>query len=399
MNNRYLLLRNADVDSSNDDLNLSEYPLSKKGYEQSLGLIKELSKENIDTVFSSPHRRAIETVSPYCEKEELTITLDNRLEEPQLGDLNKDEISNFFKQCWEKPKYEVNGVESSFSYIERFQFFIDELEETFIGKSFLICIHSSLIGLYLKKQGYTFQDFLKMDSPSLFVMNKSEMFENKRLNLVITNSEERIRIIRSYERFRRVLCTYQLYRFSSIPEAKSTVDFNNHKMLPSHVVHRAKTLLYSDIYSLFDSSQLATNIKRDLAKYQFKDSANFILYNLIVCLYERDSIKYCQVRHNIGFHYGLKFKSLFSGSNSYHEINIQDTELLLRAIGLLFKGISIEEPVRYGHLGDLYEESYLHHQYLFINELKTFCYDLPLGEAEYTKFENFLNKLKVEFDY
>ena len=43
-------------------------PLTKNGLENSVELIKHLEKEKIDTIYSSPYIRTLQTIYPYSKK-------------------------------------------------------------------------------------------------------------------------------------------------------------------------------------------------------------------------------------------------------------------------------------------------------------------------------------------
>ena len=56
-------------------------PLTKDGLENSIDLIKDLEKADIDTVYSSPYIRTLQTVYPYCKKYNIKPNLDYSLTE------------------------------------------------------------------------------------------------------------------------------------------------------------------------------------------------------------------------------------------------------------------------------------------------------------------------------
>ena len=56
-------------------------PLTKNGLENSLELVKNLEKEKINSVYSSPYIRTLQTVYPYCKKYNLKPKLDYSITE------------------------------------------------------------------------------------------------------------------------------------------------------------------------------------------------------------------------------------------------------------------------------------------------------------------------------
>ena len=58
-------------------------PLTKEGLENAVKLIEVLNKEKIDTVYSSPFIRTLQTIYPYCKYKNYKINVDHALAEIQ----------------------------------------------------------------------------------------------------------------------------------------------------------------------------------------------------------------------------------------------------------------------------------------------------------------------------
>ena len=56
-------------------------PLLKEGLDNSEKLVKYLDNEKIDLIFSSPFKRTLQTVKPYCDKKNLKINVEFSLYE------------------------------------------------------------------------------------------------------------------------------------------------------------------------------------------------------------------------------------------------------------------------------------------------------------------------------
>lgn len=65
----------------NDWTDKQKFPLTQKWLEQSLKLKDFLNLENVDFIYSSPFFRAIETIKPFAEANNLNIIIDDRLRE------------------------------------------------------------------------------------------------------------------------------------------------------------------------------------------------------------------------------------------------------------------------------------------------------------------------------
>ena len=87
-------------------------PLTKNGLEKSNELINYLEKEKIDTVFSSPYIRTLQTIYPYSRKHNLKPKLDY-----SLGELYQED--NIPKKSYQitLPEY----IAESFNYDEEYK--------------------------------------------------------------------------------------------------------------------------------------------------------------------------------------------------------------------------------------------------------------------------------------
>ena len=87
----------------------NEWPLSKYGLEQSKLLITDLEKLSIDAIYSSPYKRAIQTVVPFTSKHKLEINIDNRLREKKLTNEWLDDHSHAIKKAWDDFSFCMDG--------------------------------------------------------------------------------------------------------------------------------------------------------------------------------------------------------------------------------------------------------------------------------------------------
>ena len=81
MNNTYYFIRHAHSNYTPDEINR---PLSDKG-RKSLAHLEFLSDKPIAAIYSSPYRRAIQTVEPLAQSLKLAIQTDKRLIERKLS--------------------------------------------------------------------------------------------------------------------------------------------------------------------------------------------------------------------------------------------------------------------------------------------------------------------------
>ena len=146
MNNSYILLRHAHSKFSSDDFNRT---LSEKGF-SSLDQLEFLNSFNIDYYFSSPYKRAFETVNSSPIQFD-KIVLDNRLRERKLSStfIKDSEFEDSIKYLWQNPSESLSGGESNQDALARVLNFLMELEERYSEKTILLSSHGNLIGILL----------------------------------------------------------------------------------------------------------------------------------------------------------------------------------------------------------------------------------------------------------
>lgn len=147
MKNTYILIRHSYSDYSTDDRNR---PLSTQGIE-SLRHLKRLDAYPIDYFFSSPYKRAFDTVSKYFVDREADISLDERLIERKVSSsyIGDDKFLTSIEYLWENPDESFAGGESNNEALQRILAFVKEMEQTYNDKTILVSSHGNLIGILL----------------------------------------------------------------------------------------------------------------------------------------------------------------------------------------------------------------------------------------------------------
>lgn len=117
MKNTYYLIRHAHSIYSPDEWNR---PLSQKG-QASLSQLNMLESKPISAIYSSPYKRAIETVEPLAQTLGLSIQLDKRLIERKLSSQSifDQAFEATLKQLWKNPAISLPGGESNLTAQKR----------------------------------------------------------------------------------------------------------------------------------------------------------------------------------------------------------------------------------------------------------------------------------------
>jgi broad specificity phosphatase PhoE len=140
----------------------SDPGLNPKGYDQSLGLLKQLKDRPISAIYTSTLQRSIQTAQPIAKYLRLPIQKQSELDEIAFGILEGKEFFNFDEEVkieWEKFKkdrftYRIPGAENYTDVTIRVKPFVENIVKDYEGKEILVVGHRvvnlMLIGLLLE---------------------------------------------------------------------------------------------------------------------------------------------------------------------------------------------------------------------------------------------------------
>ena len=166
---RLLLLRHAE---SRPDHALPEadWPLSERGREQAQQLIEALAAQQPDHLFSSPFRRALETIAPFAQWSNRAVTVDPAFAECTFRAGYVPDWPAPIARAWADRTYAAIGCESAVACQTRVVAGIDALVRRHSGQRLLVCSHGNAVGLVLNaidpSFGYT--QWQAMTMPALY---------------------------------------------------------------------------------------------------------------------------------------------------------------------------------------------------------------------------------------
>lgn len=132
MKNTYIVLRHAHSKFSSDDFNRT---LSEKGF-SSLDQLEFLNSFNIDHYFSSPYKRAFETInSSPIQFDKIVIDEHLRGRKCSSRFIKDSEFEETIKYLWDNPNKSFLGVESNQVAIKRILDLFADLEERYSDKT------------------------------------------------------------------------------------------------------------------------------------------------------------------------------------------------------------------------------------------------------------------------
>ena len=143
--NTYYLVRHAHADWSADE----NRPVSERGQEDAFLVADLLLDRPIDRIYSSPFRRAIQTISPLAQHLELPITTVCDLRERRLGDFTNSDFLAAVQDTWTDPEFVHPRGESNRAAQRRVRSFVNQLQTQNKHAHIVLSTHGNLMALLL----------------------------------------------------------------------------------------------------------------------------------------------------------------------------------------------------------------------------------------------------------
>ena len=139
------LVRHAHAEWRDDDTR----SLSPAGSEAARALGERLAAFPVTAIYSSPHRRAIETIAPLADRLGLRPHLIDDLRERELPPVGPDEFERVVEESWRSPEVAVRGGESNRGAQARGVAVIRNLLAQHEGEHIVVATHGTLLTLML----------------------------------------------------------------------------------------------------------------------------------------------------------------------------------------------------------------------------------------------------------
>ncbi|GAA0773160.1 histidine phosphatase family protein [Clostridium subterminale] len=156
-------------------------PLTNKGLEDSKRVAEVLMSKQIHVIYSSPYKRAIDTVKVLADTLNLEVVTKDDLRERTITDQWIDDFNSFAKYQWEDFEYKLSKGECLRQVQERNIKAIKEILDENKGKNVVVGTHgtalSTILNYYNKSFGYEEFNRIKSIMPWIIVMKfKGEDF-------------------------------------------------------------------------------------------------------------------------------------------------------------------------------------------------------------------------------
>lgn len=178
-------VRHAQPDLSvHDDLTR---PLTEKGLQDRENVTSYFRNKQINQAFSSPFKRAIDTIQPVLDEKKLTPTIVADFRERKIGD---EWISNFHEYCekqWEDFDYKLKNGESLKETQDRNVAALKKILQKFQGQTVIIGGHGTAIGSVINyyDSNFGYEDFALIQPKTPFIA-KLAFNDEKFLNYEVT---------------------------------------------------------------------------------------------------------------------------------------------------------------------------------------------------------------------
>lgn len=144
-------------------------PLTEEGILLANGLVDVFKDKEISSIFSSPFKRAIDTVQPIANDKSIKVEIVHDFYERTVGDWI-DNFSEFAEQQWSDFDYKLKNGESLNDVKIRIVLAFEKLVENSEG-DIIICGHGtsfSVLFNHLTYGAFGYVEFLEMKMPDVF---------------------------------------------------------------------------------------------------------------------------------------------------------------------------------------------------------------------------------------
>jgi 2,3-bisphosphoglycerate-dependent phosphoglycerate mutase len=157
-------IRHAEPDYSvHDDMSR---PLTPKGLSDAEKLVEKFSEIHIDSIYSSPYLRTIQTITPFSKARGLEINIIDNLRERKIGDVWIENFDNYSRQQWSDFSYKLPRGESLFEVQERNIAAVRHILSECDCKNAIIAKHGTALSTILNyyNSSYNYDDFERIKS-------------------------------------------------------------------------------------------------------------------------------------------------------------------------------------------------------------------------------------------
>ena len=161
MKTNIYLIRHAESTANNEGIfgGITDFNLSNNGFKQAEDLALKFENINIDGIYSSPLKRAVQTIMPTARLINKQINIVDELREIDFGEWENKLISELRTKYPAQTNYidnteyykDINGQEDTYDVANRMEKAIKQISNNNINKNIIIVSHCAAIKAFLCK--------------------------------------------------------------------------------------------------------------------------------------------------------------------------------------------------------------------------------------------------------
>jgi 2,3-bisphosphoglycerate-dependent phosphoglycerate mutase len=174
--NKIYFVRHAHSIYTTDELNR---PLSIEGLTDAKRVVSILKEEDIDLVYSSPYKRAIQTIQGVADYFDVPIQIEDNFRERLLSDYPVEDFNEAITKVWQDYDYSFQGGESNNVAQRRGIMSLLKVMQEHPDKNIAIGTHGNIMVLMMNyyDSRYGFEFWKQLEMPDIYVLT----FDNSRL--------------------------------------------------------------------------------------------------------------------------------------------------------------------------------------------------------------------------
>lgn len=135
--------------------------LTEQGLKDRALVTAFLWDKEIDVIFSSPYKRAVDTIKEFADAQNMTITTIRDFRERKVGYTWIEDFDRFCKEQWENFDFKLSGGESLREVQERTIGALNHILEAYADKNIVIGSHGTAIStiLHFFDPSFGYQEF------------------------------------------------------------------------------------------------------------------------------------------------------------------------------------------------------------------------------------------------
>ncbi|MEH7441806.1 histidine phosphatase family protein [Bacillus sp. JJ1122] len=150
-------------------------PLTEQGRKQALALVEFFKQKEIDLIFSSPFKRATDTIKPLSDSKKINIIEDSRLGERVLSTVSFEDWRDKLKQSFDDFDLVFEGGESHTEGMERAKSLIEDILCS-KDDNILLVSHGNMTTLLMRyfNESFGYDCLIEMTNPDVFELGVSD---------------------------------------------------------------------------------------------------------------------------------------------------------------------------------------------------------------------------------